>query len=159
VVVGCRALLVLHAAAGHPLLATTHRGDMHLTVGAAALLARYEQAAGLQRVARVVVDREGLAAAFLREVAPARYTLALPDDPTRSLDLRVALIRDLTRQVPCAGPASPRAPWEADHDAAGRPWGAQGWVATPAPAPPTTPKLVPIVTTAAEVDPLEVAQT
>ncbi len=71
----------------------------------------------------------------------------------------IALIRDLTRQVPCAGPASPRAIWEADHDAAGQPWWEQGWVATPSPAPPTTSKLVPIVTTAAEVDPDEMAQT
>ena len=201
-ILGCRALLVLHDAAGHPLLATTHRGDTHLTLSAAALLARYEQAAGLAQVRRVVVDREGMAAAFLRdlvaegrvvvtvlrsdqynglasftevgpfvplradrhgtvvrEVAPARYALALPDDPTHSLDLRVALIRDVTRQVPCAGPTSPRTLWEADHDAAGRPWWEQGWVATPSPAPPTTPKLVPIVTTAAEVDPYEMAQT
>ena len=30
---GCRALLLLHDAQGHPLFATTHRGDLHLTKG------------------------------------------------------------------------------------------------------------------------------
>jgi transposase len=32
-VLGCRALLLLHDDRGHPLLATTHRGDLHLTLG------------------------------------------------------------------------------------------------------------------------------
>jgi hypothetical protein len=33
VVLGCRALLLLHDEQGHPLFVTTHRGDQHLTVG------------------------------------------------------------------------------------------------------------------------------
>jgi hypothetical protein len=66
VVLGCRALLLLHDAAGHPLLVTTHRGDTHLTVGAPALLARCEQHGGLVR--RLVIDREGLAAGFLNHL-------------------------------------------------------------------------------------------
>jgi len=32
-ILGCRELVVLHDAQGHPLLATTHRGDYHLTIG------------------------------------------------------------------------------------------------------------------------------
>ena len=32
-VLGSRALVLLHDAQGHPLLATTHRGDLHLTSG------------------------------------------------------------------------------------------------------------------------------
>ncbi len=32
-VMGCRALVLLHDEQGHPLLATTHRGDQHLMVG------------------------------------------------------------------------------------------------------------------------------
>ncbi len=40
------------------------RGDQHLTIGLPAIISRYEQAAGLL-VARVVVDREGMAAEFL----------------------------------------------------------------------------------------------
>jgi hypothetical protein len=33
VILGCRALVLLHDDQGHPLLATTHRGDQHLTMG------------------------------------------------------------------------------------------------------------------------------
>jgi hypothetical protein len=40
VVLGCRALLVLHDEHGHPLFATTHRGDQHLTAGVPAFLER-----------------------------------------------------------------------------------------------------------------------
>jgi hypothetical protein len=32
-ILGCRELVVLHDAEGHPLLATAHRGDHHLTIG------------------------------------------------------------------------------------------------------------------------------
>lgn len=61
-VLGCRTLLLLHDAAGHPLLATTDRGDLALTKGVPAFLTRYEQAADPARIARLIVDREGLAA-------------------------------------------------------------------------------------------------
>jgi len=66
-ILGCRALVVLHDADGHPLLATTHRGDCHLTVGAPQMLHSYEQAIGQAHVQRVVVDREGMAAEFLAQ--------------------------------------------------------------------------------------------
>jgi hypothetical protein len=46
VVLGCRALLLLHDEQGHPLFMTTHRGDQHLTVGVPAFLEQYEQHAG-----------------------------------------------------------------------------------------------------------------
>ncbi len=68
-VLGCRALVVLHDQAGHPLLVTTHRGDQHLTIGLPAIITRYEQAADLQSLERVVVDREGMAAEFLAILA------------------------------------------------------------------------------------------
>ncbi|HEX4206862.1 MAG TPA: hypothetical protein VHZ51_22200 [Ktedonobacteraceae bacterium] len=42
VILGCRALVLLHDDQGHPLLATTHRGDQHLTVGLPAIISRYE---------------------------------------------------------------------------------------------------------------------
>src|SRR5947207_7003908 len=66
-ILGCRELVVLHDADGHPLLATTHRGDCHLTVGAPQMLHSYEQAIGQAHVQRVVVDREGMAAEFLAQ--------------------------------------------------------------------------------------------
>jgi hypothetical protein len=43
-ILGCRALTLLHDDQGHPLLVTTHRGDLHLTHGIPQVLTRYEQA-------------------------------------------------------------------------------------------------------------------
>ena len=39
-ITGCRALVLLHDAQGHPLLITTHRGDQHLTIGLPAIVQR-----------------------------------------------------------------------------------------------------------------------
>ena len=203
-VLGCRALLLLHDAQGHPLFATTQRGDLHLTKGAPAFLERFEQATGSTKVARLIIDREGMAAEFLaalvaqertvvtilrsnqyqglssftevgafvplcqdrdgvvtREVACARFVLPLPDHPGQTLPLAVALIRDLRRPVPVVrkpteGSASER--WDADLDGPSWIWWKTGWVATPTPAVPTEPKLIPIVTTAASLDPVELVQ-
>jgi hypothetical protein len=66
-ILGCRELVLLHDAQGHPLLATTHRGDQHLTMGLPQLLHCHEQAIGQLTVQRVVVDREGVAAEFLAQ--------------------------------------------------------------------------------------------
>lgn len=60
-ILGCRELVLLHDAQGHPLLATTHRGDQHLTMGLPHLLHCHEQAVDQVGVQRVVVDREGMA--------------------------------------------------------------------------------------------------
>src|SRR5260221_5102911 len=67
-ILGCRELVVLHDADGHPLLATTHRGDHHLTIGLPQMLHCYEQATGQVHMQRVVVDREGMAAEFLAQL-------------------------------------------------------------------------------------------
>jgi hypothetical protein len=67
-ILGCRELVVLHDAHGHPLLATTHRGDQHLTMGLPHMLHSYEQATGQVALLRVVVDREGVAAEFLAQL-------------------------------------------------------------------------------------------
>jgi hypothetical protein len=204
-VLGCRALVVLHDQEGHPLLVTTHRGDQHLTIGLPAMITRYEQAAGLHRVERVVVDREGMAAEFLatlasegrtmvtvlrtdqysgletfqevgefvplrvdrqgkviREVALARFSLPLPEHGGQELNLRVALIRDLCRHVPCEErPEDEGRPlrWDEKPDGTHEYWLDESWQATPLPAPPTMPKLIPIVTTATEADAVELAQT
>jgi hypothetical protein len=66
-ILGCRELVVLHDAQAHPLLATTHRGDHHLTLGAPQMLHGSEQATGQTHVQQVVVDREGMAAEFLAQ--------------------------------------------------------------------------------------------
>ncbi len=64
-ILGCRELVVLHDAGGHPLLATTHRGDHHLTIGLPQMLHCYEQAIGQVHLQRVVVDRKGWRRNFL----------------------------------------------------------------------------------------------
>jgi hypothetical protein len=74
-ILGCRALVLLHDEEGHPRLATTHRGDQHLTVGVPEILARYEQATGKAAQTRIIVDREGMAALFLAELVAAGRTV------------------------------------------------------------------------------------
>jgi hypothetical protein len=66
-ILGCRELVLLHDAQGHPRLSTTHRGDQHLTIGWPHLLHCYEQAIDQMGVQRVGVSREGMAAEFLAQ--------------------------------------------------------------------------------------------
>ena len=74
-ILGGRALVLLHDEQGHPRLATTSRGDQHLTVGLPKVLTRYEEAGGKTAHARIIVDREGMAAPFLRDLTEAGHTL------------------------------------------------------------------------------------
>jgi len=202
-ILGCRALTLLHDHQGHPLLATTHRGDLHLTTGIPSLLTRYEQATEILHLTNLVVDREAMSAEFLaqlrvqgltlttilktnqyagldsfsrvgafvpltvdrqgrvlREVAPAQFVLARPEQNEEPLTLAVALIRDLRRTVPCS-PSEEELPhaWWADIRHEEVAWWQEGWKATPAPAPPTESKLIPIVTTAEQIDALTLART
>src|SRR5438270_491006 len=204
-ILGCRALVLLHDKQGHPLLATTHRGDQHLTIGLPSILARYEQITDDVRVSRIIVDREGMAIEFLaalheasrtvvtilrtdqyrdlasftavgefvalsmdaqgqvlREVASARITFPRPDHPGDVLSLQVALIRDLRRLVPVErGQEDADLPrrWDADRERSDPRWWEDAWQATPAPATQMTPRLIPIVTTAATCDAVTLAQT
>jgi len=103
-------------------------------------------------------SREGK---VLREVAPASIALPLPEQKGQSLQLRVALIRDLHRQVPLPPTEEEREyprRWDADLDWKECMWWEEGWQATPTPRPPTTFKLIPIVTTASTVDAVQLAQ-
>jgi len=138
--VGCRGLMLLHDEQGHPRLALTGRGDWHVMDGLQEIVSAYEHISGQPVTKRIVVDREGMGAAFLkklkdqgravvtllrsnqyhglesfsdvgtfvplssdshgtitREVAPARFTLALPEEPGEKLTVQVALIRDFRR--------------------------------------------------------------
>ncbi len=81
-ILGCRALVLLHDAQGHPLLVTTHRGDQHLTIGLPLIIARYEDIVQTAQVSRIIVDREGMAAEFLarlREASRAVVTVLRTD--------------------------------------------------------------------------------
>jgi len=202
-IAGCRALVLLHDEQGHPLLVTTHRGDLHLTQGIPQVLTSYEPVTESMHLNHLVVDREAMAADFLaqlstegrtmttilktnqysrlddfinvgpfvpltldrqgtilREVAPAQFLLTRPDRQDEPLLLSVALIRDLRKSVLCP-PSEEELPpsWWADIRHEEVAWWQEGWQATAAPAPPTEPKLIPIVTTAEEIDALHLAQT
>ncbi len=113
-VLGGRTLLLLHDAQGHPHLATTHRGDFHLTKGVSTLLARYDQATGGHRVARLIIDREGMGAEFLHQLAKEGRTVVTILKSNQYSGLAsftdvgafVPLCRDrdgaVTREVACA---------------------------------------------------------
>ena len=74
-ILGGRALALLHDEQGHPRLATTSRGDQHLTAGLPQVLARYEQSGGKTAQARIIVDRDQMSAPFLRDLAEAGHTV------------------------------------------------------------------------------------
>jgi hypothetical protein len=74
-ILGCRALVLLHDDQGHPRLAMTHRGDQHLTMGHPQILARSQEIEGEASPMRVVVDREGMAAPFLRDLKALGHTV------------------------------------------------------------------------------------
>ncbi len=206
VILGCRALVLLHDEQGHPLLATTHRGDQHLTVGLPAIVSKYEQVVKQMQVNQIIVDREGMAVEFLaslqaagrkvvtvlrtdqyrdltsftdvgafvpfrvdregsviREVAPARITFPRQSHPGEVLSLQVALIRDLRRMVAIQPEPEKAVKPQPKRKAERKPdecwWTQEGWQATPTPAAPVTPKLIPIVSTADAANAVELAQT
>jgi len=106
----------------------------------------------------------------VREVAPARFALPIPSQPTATLSLSVALIRDLqcVVPVPLAEDAdddlddpdwlAPRDRWLTGVPPDARQWWDSAWIATATPAPPTQPKLIPIVSTAQTHDALALAR-
>jgi hypothetical protein len=67
-ILGNRALMLLHDHKGHPLLATTSRGDTHLTLSLPQNLALYEKANPTLKLKHLVVDREGMAGSFLEQL-------------------------------------------------------------------------------------------
>jgi len=193
-ILGCRGLMLLHDSHGHPLLVLTGRGDWHVMDGLQELVCRYEHITDEPLDRRIVVDREGMGAAFLkklkeegravvtllrsnqyqgvesfsdvgtfvpltvschglltREVAPARFTLALPEEPGESLEVEVALIRDL-RACPLHDfSLEGQTDLVASH---------QDWQETPpSPASSTAARLIPIITTdPAPLDAVALAQ-
>ena len=74
-ILGCRALVLVHDEQGHPLRASTNRGDQHLTMGLAQLLPPASESTDSPSQGRVVVDREGMAAPFLRDLQAQGFTV------------------------------------------------------------------------------------
>jgi hypothetical protein len=126
---------------------------------------RTDQYAGLKSFRQVgefvplKMDRQGQ---VIREVALARFDLPLPEHAGQKLEVQVALIRDWRRLLPKApSPEEEDRPlrWDERPDGTHEYWLDAGWQATPLPAPPTEPKLIPIVTTAKEADAVELVHT
>ena len=95
------------------------------------------------------------------EVASARFTLPRPNALDPPVQVEVALIRDWRKWllVEQAEEAVAVQNWLAD--LAPKPqrcWEA-GWQALPAPPAPTTPKLIPVITTGHAMDTVALAQT
>ncbi len=195
-ILGCRALTLLHDEWGHPRLVTTDRGDLHLTAGLAQIVARSDQITESKSQARIIVDREGMAATLLkalsdeghsmvtvlrsnqydglssftdvgsfvpleyeadgtvrREVAPACFALALPEQEGAVLAVRVALIREVHSSAAGCGPS------DLGLTAACGNWQDEDWQAHPTGTSGPEPRLIPIVTTASSIDAVELAQT
>lgn len=71
-------LHLIHSSGFNPHLVTTDRGDLHLTKSIPELLARYNQAANGQAVARLIIDCEGMASGFLHHpVAQERIVVTI----------------------------------------------------------------------------------
>jgi hypothetical protein len=126
---------------------------------------RTDQYSGLESFRQVSefvplrLDRQGK---VIREVALARFSLSVPEHPGQNLQVPVALIRDLCRQVADEQrPEDQDGPrrWDENPDGTHEHWLDANWQATPMPTTPTVPKLIPIVTTAPEAEAVELAQT
>src|SRR5258708_20103310 len=95
------------------------------------------------------------------EVAAARFALKRPNEGTSPLEVEVALIRDWRKflVVEEAGEATDVQDWQADLAPQQQRFWEEGWQALPAPPAPTTPKLIPVITTTPGMEPIELAQT
>jgi hypothetical protein len=94
------------------------------------------------------------------EVAAARFALKRPDDAP-ALVVEVALIRDWRKLDVAEGPgeATDVQDWQADLAPHQQRFWEEGWQALPAPPVPTTPKLIPVITTKPGMEAMELAQT
>jgi len=105
-------------------------------------------------------DREG---SVVCEVAAAQFQLTRPTQPDQPLAVQVALIRDLRRRIVCEAGTDVQMDedeqWKADLAPDQQQFWEPEWQATPALSASTRPKLIPVVTTAAQANAVELAQT
>jgi hypothetical protein len=95
------------------------------------------------------------------EIATARFALKRPDDALPLLQVEVALIRDWRKLlvVEQADETAADQDWQADLAPQHQRFWEEEWQAVPAPPAPTTPKLIPVITTGHGMDAVELAQT
>jgi len=105
--------------------------------------------------------RSNRAGQVICEVASARFTLPRPNPLDPPVQVEVALIRDWRKRllVEQADEAVAVQNWQADLAPQHQRFWEEGWQALPAPPAPTTPKLIPVITTGHGMDAVELAQT
>jgi len=87
-----------------------------------------------------------------------RFRRPDPSDPPVAVE--VGLIRDWRKLLVVEGATEGAAiqDWQADLTSEPLRFWEEGWQASPAPPPPTTPKLIPVVTTGQGMEAMELAQ-
>ena len=120
---------------------------------------QYEDEGSFTEVGEWVPWRSDRQGSVVCEVAVARFQLARPSQPDQPLALRVALIRNWRKRIVCEAGTDEGEQWQADVAPDQQQFWEPEWQATPAPPAVTRPKLIPVVTTAAEVDAVELAHT
>ncbi len=92
------------------------------------------------------------------EVAAARFALRRPVQSDPPLEVEVALIRDWRKLLVVKGATEGAdiQDWQADLTSKPLRFWEEGWQALPAPPPPTTPKLIPVMTTGQGMGAMEV---
>ena len=145
----------------HPLIIVDREGmsasflkTLTTTGQAVATLLRANQYEGLQSFSKIgpfVPLDEDPEGTVLRDVAEACFVLPLPDSPGQTLPVRVALIRDF-RRPPVPDPRGCSAPELIENCLA------CDWQAHPWPVCPTSPKVIPVVTTDQQIDAVELAR-
>jgi hypothetical protein len=115
---------------------------------------QYEAEGSFEQIGQWQPWRSNRSGQVICEVAAARFVLKRPDDALPPLEVEVALIRDW-RKLLVVEQADDQ-DWQADLAPQHQRFWEEGWQALPA---PTTPKLIPVITTGHGMDAVELAQT
>jgi len=124
---------------------------------------QYEDEGSFTEVGEWVPWRADRSGKVVCEVAAAQFQLTRPTPASQPLAVRVALIRDRRKLI--VGEAATDAQtdegeqWKADLAPDQQQFWEPQWQATPAPPASTRPKLIAVVTTAAQADALELVRT
>jgi hypothetical protein len=124
---------------------------------------QYEDERSFIEVGEWLPWRSDRAGQVVCEVAAAQFQLTRPTQPDQPLTVRVALIRDWRKRIICEDGTDAQTDegeqWKADLAPDQQQFWEPAWQATPALPASTRPKLIPVVTTAAEADAVELART
>jgi len=122
---------------------------------------QYEAEGSFEQVGPWQPWRYNRSGQMICEGAAARFALKRPDDTLPPLQVEVALIRDWRKLlvVEQAAEAADIQDWQADLAPQHQRFWEEEWQALPAPPAPTTPKLIPVITTGHGMEAVELAHT